>query len=133
MAQEDGFIAALEEAKAGAAEGGVPIGACIVSADGEILGRGHNMRFQKKSATLHVSVLWSKLVCTQSLDGTSTNYRSPGIALQVLSSKMGLLRTSHLDMLNTVYRAWIVAPSSLHVNVYQSPFSTDKSNSFALG
>lgn len=49
-----GFKAALEEAKQGFSEGGVPIGACLVDKDGKILGRGHNMRVQKKSATLHV-------------------------------------------------------------------------------
>jgi creatinine deaminase len=51
---DPGFVAALEEARQGGAEGGVPIGACLVSKDGEILGRGHNMRVQKGSATLHV-------------------------------------------------------------------------------
>lgn len=55
METDTGFIAALEEAKKGAAEGGVPIGAALVSKDGKILGRGHNMRVQKGSATLHVS------------------------------------------------------------------------------
>jgi cytosine deaminase len=53
-ATDAGFIAALEEAKKGANEGGVPIGACLVSADGKILGRGHNMRMQKDSPTIHV-------------------------------------------------------------------------------
>jgi len=52
-----GFQAALEEAKKGASEGGVPIGACLVSADGKILGRGHNMRMQKDSPTIHVSII----------------------------------------------------------------------------
>ncbi|KAL2000110.1 hypothetical protein VTN02DRAFT_3541 [Thermoascus thermophilus] len=56
MDQDPGFIAALEEAKKGAAEGGVPIGACLVSKDGKILGRGHNMRVQKGSATLHAEM-----------------------------------------------------------------------------
>lgn len=51
---DPGFQAALEEAKAGASEGGVPIGACLVDKNGKILGRGHNMRVQKGSATLHV-------------------------------------------------------------------------------
>ena len=54
MMEEPGFRAAIEEAKAGFEEGGVPIGACLVSKDGTILGRGHNMRVQKSSATLHV-------------------------------------------------------------------------------
>ena len=55
MDQDPGFIAAVEEARKGAEEGGVPIGACLVSKDGKILGLGHNMRAQKGSATLHVS------------------------------------------------------------------------------
>ncbi|KAF2436609.1 cytidine deaminase-like protein, partial [Tothia fuscella] len=50
---DPGFIAALEEAKQGASEGGVPIGACLVAADGTILGRGHNMRIQKSNAIIH--------------------------------------------------------------------------------
>jgi cytosine/creatinine deaminase len=52
---DQGFLAALEEGKKGAAEGGVPIGACLVSKDGKILGQGHNMRVQNGSAILHVS------------------------------------------------------------------------------
>jgi hypothetical protein len=56
MSETDaGFLAALEEGKKGAAEGGVPIGACLVSKDGKILGQGHNMRVQNGSAILHVS------------------------------------------------------------------------------
>ena len=56
MDSDPGFIAAVEEAKAGFEEGGVPIGACLVSKEGKILGRGHNMRVQKKSVTLHVGL-----------------------------------------------------------------------------
>ncbi len=58
---DSGFLAALEEAKKGAEEGGVPIGACLVGKDGKMIGAGHNMRVQKGSATLHVSVLLSHL------------------------------------------------------------------------
>lgn len=54
MESDPGFLAAVEEAKAGFEEGGVPIGACLVSKHGAILGRGRNMRVQKGSATLHV-------------------------------------------------------------------------------
>lgn len=59
MDSDPGFIAAVEEAKTGFEEGGVPIGACLVSKDGKILGRGHNMRVQKGSATLHVGLSWT--------------------------------------------------------------------------
>ena len=54
MSSEDGFLAAVEEARAGLAEGGIPIGACLVAKDGKILGRGRNMRVQKGSTILHV-------------------------------------------------------------------------------
>ena len=56
MERDPGFLAAVEEAKIGYQEGGVPVGACLVSKDGEILSRGHNMRVQKGSATLHVGI-----------------------------------------------------------------------------
>lgn len=44
--------AAIEEARQGLAEGGIPIGSVLVH-DGRILGRGHNRRVQKGSAILH--------------------------------------------------------------------------------
>lgn len=64
-AQDPGFLAALEEARTGAAEGGIPIGACLVAADGKILGRGHNMRVQNGSAVLHVRLSSSLLLSTR--------------------------------------------------------------------
>src|SRR5262247_900928 len=49
----DSFLrAAIEEAEAGLAEGGIPIGAALVH-NGRILGRGHNRRVQQGSAVLH--------------------------------------------------------------------------------
>ncbi|HET8897198.1 MAG TPA: nucleoside deaminase [Rhodanobacteraceae bacterium] len=44
--------AAIDEARVGLAEGGIPIGSVIVH-DGRILGRGHNRRVQQGSAILH--------------------------------------------------------------------------------
>jgi cytosine deaminase len=44
---------ALDEAKDGLSEGGIPIGACLASASGEILGRGHNRRVQEKDPAIH--------------------------------------------------------------------------------
>ena len=49
----DAFMqAAIEEARKGLAEGGIPIGSVLVH-KGLILGRGHNRRVQKGSAILH--------------------------------------------------------------------------------
>lgn len=44
--------AAIEEAKRGSSEGGIPIGSVLVC-DNEIIGRGHNQRVQKKSVIHH--------------------------------------------------------------------------------
>jgi creatinine deaminase len=52
----DEFLqAALEEARQGLAEGGIPIGAILVHSRG-ILGRGHNRRVQRGSAVLHAEM-----------------------------------------------------------------------------
>ena len=47
--------AAIDEAKKGLSEGGIPIGSVLVI-DGEIVGRGHNRRMQKGSAILHAEM-----------------------------------------------------------------------------
>ena len=47
--------AAIEEAKRGLAEGGIPIGSVLVI-DGKIVGRGHNRRVQQGSAILHAEM-----------------------------------------------------------------------------
>jgi len=49
----DEFLkAAVAEAEAGLAEGGIPIGSVLVH-EGRIIGRGHNRRVQRSSAILH--------------------------------------------------------------------------------
>ena len=53
MASTDPFLqAAIQEARQGLAEGGIPIGSVIVHRD-KIIGRGHNRRVQNGSAILH--------------------------------------------------------------------------------
>jgi cytosine deaminase len=44
---------ALEEARTGLAEGGIPIGAALFHRDGTLLGRGHNRRVQDDDASTH--------------------------------------------------------------------------------
>jgi creatinine deaminase len=53
MPPMDPFMAAaIEEARQGLAEGGIPIGSVLVH-NGQIVGRGHNRRIQRGSPTLH--------------------------------------------------------------------------------
>ncbi|WP_106477232.1 nucleoside deaminase [Phytohalomonas tamaricis] len=49
---DDFMRAAFEQAQKSFDEGGIPIGSVIVH-EGSIIGRGHNRRVQKGSATLH--------------------------------------------------------------------------------
>ena len=95
----DAFLdAALEEAKLGLAEGGIPIGSVLVI-DGKIVGRGHNRRVQKGSAILHAemdclenagrltaadyarSVLYSTLSPSDMCSGTALLYKIPKVVI----------------------------------------------------
>ena len=52
----DPFLqAAIDEAKKGLREGGIPIGSVLVI-EGRIVGRGHNQRVQRGSAVLHAEM-----------------------------------------------------------------------------
>jgi len=44
---------ALEEARQGLAEGGIPIGAALFDRAGRLLGRGHNRRVQEDDPSVH--------------------------------------------------------------------------------
>jgi cytosine/creatinine deaminase len=46
---------AIAQARAGAAEGGIPIGSVLV-VDGRVVGRGRNRRMQRGSAVLHAEM-----------------------------------------------------------------------------
>ncbi|MEM6749230.1 MAG: nucleoside deaminase [Planctomycetota bacterium] len=48
--------AALEQARKSAAEGGIPIGAAIGTADGEVLASAHNRRVQDDDPTAHAEM-----------------------------------------------------------------------------
>jgi cytosine/creatinine deaminase len=53
---EDPFLAAaINEARVGLAEGGIPIGSVLVL-DGQIIGRGHNRRVQQGNPILHAEM-----------------------------------------------------------------------------
>lgn len=90
--------AAIEEARKGLAEGGIPIGSVLVI-DGKIVGRGHNQRVQKGSAILHAemdclenagrlkasdykrAILYSTLSPCDMCSGTALLYEIPKIVI----------------------------------------------------
>jgi creatinine deaminase len=54
LADLSGLLAvAVDEARLGLAEGGIPIGAALFGPDGELLGRGHNRRVQDGDPSMH--------------------------------------------------------------------------------
>jgi cytosine/creatinine deaminase len=44
---------AIEEARLGLSEGGIPIGAALFDGEGKLLGRGHNRRVQESDPSIH--------------------------------------------------------------------------------
>ena len=53
MTDADLLAVAVDEARAGLAEGGIPIGAALFGPDGELWGRGHNRRVQDGDPSMH--------------------------------------------------------------------------------
>jgi cytosine/creatinine deaminase len=89
---------AIDEARQGLAEGGIPIGSVLV-VDGQVVGRGHNRRVQRGSAILHAemdclenagrlrpadyrrAVLYSTLSPCDMCSGTALLYRIPKVVI----------------------------------------------------
>jgi cytosine deaminase len=53
MDYEKMLAVAIEEARIGLAEGGIPIGAALFDGQGNLLGRGHNRRVQENDPSIH--------------------------------------------------------------------------------
>ena len=53
LSNEQMHAVAIEEARLGLAEGGIPIGAALFDTDGNLLGRGHNRRVQENDPSIH--------------------------------------------------------------------------------
>jgi len=53
MTNEEMLAIAIEEAKLGISEGGIPIGAALFDSQGTCLGRGHNRRVQENDPSIH--------------------------------------------------------------------------------
>ncbi len=48
--------AAFDEARTGASEGGIPIGAALVDSDGNLVATGHNRRLQDNACIMHAEI-----------------------------------------------------------------------------
>jgi len=88
---------ALAEARAGLAEGGLPIGSVLADRNGRIVARGHNLRVQTGDPTAHAEVAcirnagrrrdWPELTLVSTLSpcimctGTALLYRIPRIVI----------------------------------------------------
>ena len=97
--------AALEEAKLGLQEGGLPIGSVLVDEQGNIVARGHNLRVQTGDPTAHAEVAcirnagrrrdWHTLTLVSTLSpcimctGTSLLYKIPRIIIGENQNFMG--------------------------------------------
>jgi tRNA(adenine34) deaminase len=53
----DALAVAIDEARAGAAEGEIPIGAVVIGPEGDVIARAHNMREGSHDPTAHAEVL----------------------------------------------------------------------------
>jgi cytosine deaminase len=53
VTDEEKLAVAAEQARIGAREGGIPIGAALFDRDGRLLGAGHNRRVQQDDASVH--------------------------------------------------------------------------------
>jgi len=115
----DPFLqAAIDEAKQGLAEGGIPIGSVIVH-QGKIIGRGHNMRVQKGDPLLHGEMsafqnagrnpaavyrectLYTTLSPCPMCSGTSILYKIPKIVIAENTTFLGAeewLRSSGVEL-----------------------------------
>lgn len=88
---------ALDEARRGLREGGLPIGAVLADMQGRIVARGHNMRVQSGDPTAHAETVcirsagrrrdWPQLTLVSTLSpcimctGTALLYRIPRIVI----------------------------------------------------
>jgi len=100
---------ALNEAKLGLSEGGLPIGSVLADSEGQLIARGHNLRVQTGDPTAHAEVAcirnagrrrdWRQLTLVSTLSpcvmctGTSLLFRIPRI---IIGENRNFLGAEHL-------------------------------------
>jgi creatinine deaminase len=99
------LLQALEEARKGLREGGLPIGSVLADKQGNIVARGHNLRVQTGDPTAHAETVcirnagrrrdWSELTLVSTLSpcimctGTTLLYRIPRVIIGENRNFMG--------------------------------------------
>lgn len=97
MRDEELLREALAEAKAGLAEGGLPIGSVLADGQGRVVARGHNLRVQSGDPTAHAEVVcirnagrrrdWNRLTLVSTLSpcvmctGTALLFKIPRVII----------------------------------------------------
>ncbi|PYY15293.1 MAG: tRNA-specific adenosine deaminase [Acidobacteria bacterium] len=100
---------ALQEAKLGLSEGGLPIGSVLADSLGQVIARGHNLRVQTSDPTAHAEVVcirnagrrrdWRQLTLVSTLSpcvmctGTSLLFRIPTV---IIGENRNFLGAEHL-------------------------------------
>lgn len=109
---------ALQEARKGLQEGGLPIGSVLADAAGRIVGRGHNLRVQSGDPTAHAETVcirnagrrrdWPELTLVSTLSpcimctGTALLYRVPRVIVGENQNFMGaeaLFRQNGIELI----------------------------------
>jgi len=109
---------ALQEARTGLREGGLPIGSVLADGHGRILARGHNLRVQSGDPTAHAETVcirnagrrrdWAELTLVSTLSpcimctGTTLLYRVPRVVVGENRNFMGaedLFRQHGVDLI----------------------------------
>jgi cytosine deaminase len=117
IAQRELLREALEEARRGQREAGLPIGSVLADTAGRIVARGHNMRVQTGDPTAHAEVVcirnagrrrdWSQLTLVSTLSpcimctGTALLYRIPRVIIGENRNFLGaedLLRKNRVNV-----------------------------------
>ena len=110
---------ALEEARRGLAEGGLPVGSVLADAAGRVVARGHNLRVQTGDPTAHAEVVcirnagrrrdWPRLTLVSTLSpcvmctGTALLFKIPRVIIGENRNFMGaeeLLRQNGVELHN---------------------------------
>ncbi len=97
MNEQELLLVALEQAKKGLAEGGLPIGSVLADKGGQIVAKGHNLRVQSGDPTAHAETVclrnagrrrdWSELTLVSTLSpcimctGTALLFRIPRVII----------------------------------------------------